>query len=1301
MLIRVSGGHSGIAEYLETGQKQGRENSRDELDERVLLSGDLKLTDKIIDSIDREGERYLHITLAFKEDELSPETLQKITEEFKQFAFAAYSEDEFNMYAEAHIPKIKSYTDQATGKEVLRKPHIHFVIPKINLVSGLNLEPFGNVEQQIKFIDAFQTRINNKYGLADPKEHRRADLTDASELLARVKGDVFSGQGKDLKAAILAEVLARKIDTPEDFRALLAEFGTVKETNGKTGHYFSVTPEGAAKATRLKDFALSLDFVTLPHAEKLAKLAADAGDALTTQGEPRKTPEEVAAILKEWNERRALEVRYLNSGNRKQYAEYKAATPERKAEMLAELQARFADTYRSREGQPGPAIPERDPAALDPAVAFAKLTANESVFSFRQLENYVRKHTDTEAEYTEALDRLIASPDLLTCRDKDGEGRELFTSREVLDTEARLIASIDNLAKSSREALPQAICDRIAAERNFNKGQAKGFEHATGGKRIVVMNGAAGTGKSYLLAGVREGFEEAGYEVRGAVLQGKTAQDLEHESGIKCSTIHSLLPAIESGRIKLHAKSAIIVDEAGMVGSRLMERLVHAVEKSGATLFLVGDAKQLAAVDYGNAFAAVSERVEVSRLTQIMRQRHEWQRTASENFSRHEIREGLQAYTDRGFVRGYAGSEAMRAAALDLWQKSRKETPDTRTVVICKTNSERNAMNQAMRNILKEDGALGEEHDIKGRIFATGEDVMFRKPDKGMGIVNGTTGKVEGVENGKLLVRLNNEDRLVSVDFDHYDALEYGYAITSNKSQGVTEHAAIVLASQYMNAADTYVDMTRHKEGATLLYDTEEFNSYDSLVKCLSRSQGKEFSVKADTQWTEAATAQPATGNPERAALQDPEKTKPQSVAGSMLARHERDQAQDRSEAQPGFAEIRQNLDAARLLAHLSLSHGLKSSGYEITKGKDGGDRIKVDGKALTASDFLTKHVRLDWNTEAAPILRETYSAQLDALPQAERSAIRRDLWQEFRRSGEFSAQARSAAYAAQNSNEKERRAAIRQDFDSARSKAEQGTTPTQHRERRAAVSIARTLKEAASIELRDQIKQERAELKERFGGKPADKYRSWLNQRAQQGDVQALAELRRQSAKATPDARTGNHIAGKIDTERAPLVRPSERLSYEVEQGGAVTYKDQGKAFMRDDAHGVELIRTNDEDIELALRLAVTSFGKTINLHGTDDFKNQVLNVIVKQGLDVNFKDERTQQMLTDRKQDRPTDTQSLMAQLVTADTRQRDQTSEFVSGFQSERREELARQQEQQRKLEAERSNAPAPTNTPRMSR
>jgi hypothetical protein len=350
MLIRITGGTSGIAEYLVSGQKNDREFTRDELDERVIIDGDLEITDSIIKGMEKEGERYLHITLAFKEDGLGADVLNGITSDFKQFAMSAYDADEFNFYAEAHLPKLKSYANRQTGELVERKPHIHIVIPEQNLLSGQNLNPFGRVEQQTKFLEAFQEHANAKYGLASPKDNRRLEFTSESEIISRYKGDLFQGSAKELKERILSDVLDRKISDYATFKNVLTEYGATRTRNeGKATEYQNVRPADQAKGINLKDFVFSREFIEKPEAEKRRHLADEGRRQYESQQPARKTAPELAATLKEWHEVRAKELKYINSGNRKLYATYRSADREGKRAMLAERAATFYAKHRKEQ----------------------------------------------------------------------------------------------------------------------------------------------------------------------------------------------------------------------------------------------------------------------------------------------------------------------------------------------------------------------------------------------------------------------------------------------------------------------------------------------------------------------------------------------------------------------------------------------------------------------------------------------------------------------------------------------------------------------------------------------------------------------------------------------------------------------------------------------------------------------------------------------------------------------------------------------------------------------------------------
>ncbi|MFM0088839.1 relaxase [Paraburkholderia sediminicola] len=343
MLIRVRGYHDGIKDYLEKGQKKGREMERDEMDERVILAGDLDLTNDIIQSIDTDAERYLNVTLSFKEDEVDRELLGEIVREFEAFAFAAYRRDEYNFYAEAHVPRIKSYADRKTGEPVERKVHVHIVIPEMNLVTGGRLDPFGKVDHNERYLEAFQEHINAKYGLASPKDNRRVQFTDASEMISRYKGDVFEGANRELKASILEAVMTRDVTRYDDFRALITEYGETRTRNaGRESEYENVKPAGAAKGVNLKEFVFSREFIELDATAKREALDSNVHAQYVEPGVPRDTPQIYLHSLETWHDARAREIKYLNSGS-SFYKTYQAASPAEQRRILDHREQRFYD----------------------------------------------------------------------------------------------------------------------------------------------------------------------------------------------------------------------------------------------------------------------------------------------------------------------------------------------------------------------------------------------------------------------------------------------------------------------------------------------------------------------------------------------------------------------------------------------------------------------------------------------------------------------------------------------------------------------------------------------------------------------------------------------------------------------------------------------------------------------------------------------------------------------------------------------------------------------------------------------
>lgn len=203
------------------------------------------------------------------------------------------------------------------------------------MLNGQHLNPLGMVEHQERFLEAFQESVNNKYGLASPKDNRRAEITPASEIISRYKGDNFKGAGRELKAGLVDEMLSRDVQTVAQFDALLAERGEVRTRNaGRDNEYRNLKEKGAPKGLNLKEYVFSKEFIELPTAEKRAFLNREAASGYETPQSARKASADYTERLRDWRDRRAPEIKYLNSGNRKEYAAYKAADPDGKKAML-------------------------------------------------------------------------------------------------------------------------------------------------------------------------------------------------------------------------------------------------------------------------------------------------------------------------------------------------------------------------------------------------------------------------------------------------------------------------------------------------------------------------------------------------------------------------------------------------------------------------------------------------------------------------------------------------------------------------------------------------------------------------------------------------------------------------------------------------------------------------------------------------------------------------------------------------------------------------------------------------------
>ena len=478
------------------------------------------------------------------------------------------------------------------------------------------------------------------------------------------------------------------------------------------------------------------------------------------------------------------------------------------------------------------------------------ITHRQAVFTRRDIAREINRYVDEGEAFQATLARVMASPELKQLAAGEGRAPARFSTRAMIQAERDMMAEAQRLARARTHGVSAAHVEAaLKADPDLSAEQRAAVRHVTGRERIAAVAGAAGAGKSRMLRTAKAAWEGQGFTVRGAALAGKAADGLQKDAGIKSRTIASLEWAWAQGRERLGPRDVLVIDEAGMTGSRQLGRVLAEALKSGAKVVLVGDARQLQPIEAGVPFRAIVERIGVANIETIIRQREEWARKASMDLAQGRVQTGLAAYQERGHVRFEASrEEAKRAIARD-WMAGRKDGKDE--IVLAHTRADVRDLNEAIRKARADAGELGEAAAFQTgqgkREFAAGDRIVFLKNDRELGVKNGTLGTVEAAEEDRLTVALDGDKKAsrerITVEAHAYAEVDHGYAVTIHKAQGATVDRAFVLASGGMDRHLTYVAMTRHHEQATLYGGRDDFENHKEMAWRVSRRRTNETTL--------------------------------------------------------------------------------------------------------------------------------------------------------------------------------------------------------------------------------------------------------------------------------------------------------------------------------------------------------------------------------------------------------------------------------------------------------------------------
>ena len=224
----------------------------------------------------------------------------------------------------------------------------------------------------------------------------------------------------------------------------------------------------------------------------------------------------------------------------------------------------------------------------DPKLALEHMTRYHATFTHDDIIKYVHSHSD-EAQFYQAVEAVTGSSEIVLVEASEYERHNRYTTQTLRALEQQLLSDAEALAQSKRHSVADHYVHQAAVNGRLSAEQKKVLEETIGGGDMHAIIGHAGTGKSYTLRALREAYEAQGYSLQGVSLSGVAAEGLERASGIPSATIHARLLQWQNNREQLHAKSVLVIDEAGMVGTRQMQQLIAQAKAAGAKVIAVGD----------------------------------------------------------------------------------------------------------------------------------------------------------------------------------------------------------------------------------------------------------------------------------------------------------------------------------------------------------------------------------------------------------------------------------------------------------------------------------------------------------------------------------------------------------------------------------------------------------------------------------------------------------------------------------------------------------------------------------------
>jgi conjugative relaxase-like TrwC/TraI family protein len=334
----------------------------------------------------------------------------------------------------------------------------------------------------------------------------------------------------------------------------------------------------------------------------------------------------------------------------------------------------------------------------------------ESVFRQTKLERFVFENHLGQQPFNE-LEAAMAQSSHLIQIDK-----LRYTTQSALHLELNTIRLMQQGQGQTEAIAPGDQIQSYLENKNLTEGQREAVNLAIGtSDQYIAIQGVAGAGKSYALDSVRAIAQAQGYEVKGYAPSSEAASVLGEAIGIPTETISRLLISQNQNGVAPSQPQLWIVDEAGLLSMRQAHDLLQKAQSENARVILVGDRRQLSAVEAGNPFKSLQAGgIATARLDESLRQKTQDLRIAVKAIAQGNVSAGVQLLDQAGCIietnREHSGEQSDRLTQLvrDFTTLSPEER--SKTLILAGTNRERQELTQQIRIALQAENSLGQNH---------------------------------------------------------------------------------------------------------------------------------------------------------------------------------------------------------------------------------------------------------------------------------------------------------------------------------------------------------------------------------------------------------------------------------------------------------------------------------------------------------------------------------------------------------------------------------------------------------------